>query len=115
TGLASGFGILLMLLLWFSAGYPGSDVSLWRYFGASLDWSVFIECSLAFLVGQPEARWSLVLRLSRRGNQAVACTRLSHIRPQIQETEGSQRAFVLGGDINRLNYSRFPDPFEHLG
>ncbi len=69
TRLASIFGILLMLLLWFSAGYPGPDVALWRYFGASLDWSVFIACFLAFIAGDPEAQWSLAPKLRRR--QAV--------------------------------------------
>jgi thiosulfate dehydrogenase [quinone] large subunit len=59
TRLASVFGILLMLLLWFSAGYPGAHVALWRYFGASLEWSVFVGCFAAFLVGEAEARWSL--------------------------------------------------------
>ncbi len=59
TRIASIFGILLMLLLWLSAGYPGSHVALWRYFGASLDWSVFIACFAAFLIGDAETRWSL--------------------------------------------------------
>lgn len=72
TRLASGFGILLMLLLWFSAGYPGPDVALWRYFGASLDWSVFIACFLAFIAGAPEARWSLASRLRQRRTLAKA-------------------------------------------
>jgi thiosulfate dehydrogenase (quinone) large subunit len=66
TRVASGFGILLMLLLWFSAGYPGPDVALWRYFGASLDWSVFIACFLAFIAGAPEAHWSLAPRFHGR-------------------------------------------------
>jgi hypothetical protein len=48
-----------MLLLWLSAGYPGAHVALWRYFGASLEWSVFVGCFAAFLVGEAEARWSL--------------------------------------------------------
>jgi uncharacterized membrane protein YphA (DoxX/SURF4 family) len=69
TRVASGFGILLMLLLWFSAGYPGPDVALWRYFGASLDWSVFIACFIAFLIGAPEQQWSLVPRLRARIGQ----------------------------------------------
>lgn len=72
TRLASVFGILLMLLLWFSAGYPGPGVAVWRYFGASLDWSVFIACFVAFLVGAPEAQWSLASRLRlRRAPPAV--------------------------------------------
>ena len=65
TRAASSFGILLMALLWASAGYPGPHVALWRYFGASLEWSVFIACFVAFLVGEPEARWSLMPYLRR--------------------------------------------------
>lgn len=63
TRIASGFGIVLMTLLWASAGYPRSHVALWRYFGASLEWSVFIACFIAFIIGEPEARWSLAPRL----------------------------------------------------
>jgi uncharacterized membrane protein YphA (DoxX/SURF4 family) len=59
TRAASLFGMLLMMLLWLSAGYPGPHVAPWRYFGASLDWSVFAACFAAFLIGEPEARWSL--------------------------------------------------------
>ena len=71
TRLASIFGILMMLLLWLSAGYPGPHVALWRYFGASLEWSVFAGCFAAFLIGEPEARWSLAARRkARRGSAA---------------------------------------------
>lgn len=63
TRVASVFGIALMSLLWLSAGYPGPHSALWPYFGASLDWSVFVACFVAFLVGEPEARWSLTSRL----------------------------------------------------
>jgi thiosulfate dehydrogenase [quinone] large subunit len=63
TRIASVFGILLMTLLWASAGYPGQHVALWQYFGASLQWSVFIACFAAFVIGEPEARWSLWPRL----------------------------------------------------
>ena len=65
TRTASGFGIVLMTLLWASAGYPGLHVALWRYFGASLQWSVFAACFAAFIIGEPEARWSLAPRLRR--------------------------------------------------
>jgi thiosulfate dehydrogenase (quinone) large subunit len=65
TRAASGFGIILMTLLWASAGYPGPHVALWRYFGASLQWSVFAACFTSFIVGEPEARWSLMWRLRR--------------------------------------------------
>jgi uncharacterized membrane protein YphA (DoxX/SURF4 family) len=63
TRVASVFGMLLMLLLWLSAGYPGPDVAIWRYFGASLDWSIFAGCFAAFLIGEPEMRWSLTAQL----------------------------------------------------
>lgn len=65
TRTASGFGIILMALLWASAGYPGPHVALWRYLGASLQWSVFIACFTAFLIGRPQARWSLMPRLKQ--------------------------------------------------
>jgi thiosulfate dehydrogenase (quinone) large subunit len=65
TRTASGFGIVLMALLWASAGYPGPHVALWHYLGASLQWSVFIACFAAFIIGKPEARWSLMPRLRR--------------------------------------------------
>lgn len=67
TRVASIFGMLLMMLLWLAGGYPGPHVALWRYFGASLDWSVFAACFAAFLIGEPEARWSLTPLL--RGKQ----------------------------------------------
>ena len=66
TRVASIFGIVLMMLLWLSAGYPGPHVALWRYFGASLEWSVFAGCFTAFLIGEPEARWSLASRRKAR-------------------------------------------------
>jgi thiosulfate dehydrogenase [quinone] large subunit len=72
TPAASVAGMLLMLLLWLSAGYPGPHVALWRYFGASLDWSVFATCFAAFLIGEPEARWSLTAYLRPRRNDRIA-------------------------------------------
>lgn len=71
TRVASVFGMLLMLLLWLSAGYPGPHVALWRYFGASLEWSVFAACFAALLIGEPEARWSLAPRLAARLRRAA--------------------------------------------
>lgn len=65
TRIASGFGVVLMALLWASAGYPGPHVELWRYFGASLQWSVFAACFTAFIIGEPEVRWSLMPPLRR--------------------------------------------------
>jgi thiosulfate dehydrogenase (quinone) large subunit len=62
---ASIAGLAFMLMLLFSSDYPGSGVPLWQYFGASLSHSVFALCFLAFIVGRPEAIWSLPVR---RGN-----------------------------------------------
>lgn len=62
TRAASTSGIVLMVLLWLSDGYPGPHAALWKYFGASLQWSVFIACFAAFIIGDPEARWSLAQR-----------------------------------------------------
>jgi thiosulfate dehydrogenase (quinone) large subunit len=70
TRTASCSGIVLMALLWASAGCPGPHVALWRYFGASLQWSVFIACFAAFILGKPEVRWSLMPRLCRWSRSA---------------------------------------------
>ena len=45
---ASVFGAIFMITLIFSANYPGPDVPLWRYFGASLEHSVFLLCFVTF-------------------------------------------------------------------
>jgi uncharacterized membrane protein YphA (DoxX/SURF4 family) len=66
TRVASLFGMVLMMLLWLSAGYPGPHVALWHYFGASLDWSVFAGCFATFFIGKPEMRWSLASWLRAR-------------------------------------------------
>jgi thiosulfate dehydrogenase [quinone] large subunit len=59
---ASGFGLLYMLSLLFSANYPGGNVSLWQYFGASLEHSVLALCFIAFLVGRADERLTVKLR-----------------------------------------------------
>ena len=56
---ASAFGFLYMLTLLFSSNYPGAQVAIWRYFGASLDHSVLALCFLAFLVGDSDEALSL--------------------------------------------------------
>jgi uncharacterized membrane protein YphA (DoxX/SURF4 family) len=71
TRTASGFGIMLMALLPASAGYPGPRVALWRFFGASLQWSVFAACFAAFIIGEPEARWSLMRACSADCSNAL--------------------------------------------
>jgi len=59
---ASGFGLLFMLSLLFSANFPGANAPLWQYFGASLEHSVLALCFLAFLLGNANARLSLLKR-----------------------------------------------------
>lgn len=56
---ASVFGLLLMISMWLSGGYPGPHAQFWMYWGASLDWSVFALCFAVLLFGRPEQRWSL--------------------------------------------------------
>jgi thiosulfate dehydrogenase (quinone) large subunit len=45
---ASICGAIFMVTLLLSANYPGPEVPFWRYFGASLEHSVFLLCFLAF-------------------------------------------------------------------
>jgi uncharacterized membrane protein YphA (DoxX/SURF4 family) len=56
---ASACGAVFMITLMLSANYPGPHVEFWRYFGASLEHSVFLLCFLAFLVSDPAQDWSL--------------------------------------------------------
>ena len=56
---ASVCGAIYMITLLFSANYPGSDVPLWRYFGHSLEHSVFLLCFVAFAVSNPAETLSL--------------------------------------------------------
>jgi len=55
---ASLGGLALMLLMLFSADYPGANAPFWQYFGASLDHSVFALCFVAFLIGRADEVWS---------------------------------------------------------
>jgi thiosulfate dehydrogenase [quinone] large subunit len=52
---ASLGGLVYMLLLLFSANYPGAQAPFWQYFGASLDHSVLALCFLTFLIGTPNS------------------------------------------------------------
>ena len=63
---ASLGGLVMMLLVLFSSHYPGAQVPLWRYFGASLDHSVLALCFLTFLIGKPDAVWAIRLGRSTR-------------------------------------------------
>jgi uncharacterized membrane protein YphA (DoxX/SURF4 family) len=56
---ASVCGAIFMVTLLLSANYPGPDVAFWRYFGASLEHSVFLLCFLAFILSDPAQDWSL--------------------------------------------------------
>jgi uncharacterized membrane protein YphA (DoxX/SURF4 family) len=56
---ASVCGAIFMMALLCSANYPGPDVALWRYFGASLEHSVFLLCFLTFAASNSAERWSL--------------------------------------------------------
>lgn len=56
---ASLAGLVYMLTLLFSANYPGANAPFWQYFGASLEHLVPALCFLTFLLGDPEARFSI--------------------------------------------------------
>jgi uncharacterized membrane protein YphA (DoxX/SURF4 family) len=56
---ASLCGLIFMLTLLFSSDYPGAAAQFWQYFGASLAHSVFALCFAAFLLGRPDAIWSV--------------------------------------------------------
>ena len=51
---ASLFGCALMLAMWLSGGYPGPHAAFWMYWGASLNWSVFVICFAVLAAGHPE-------------------------------------------------------------
>jgi thiosulfate dehydrogenase (quinone) large subunit len=62
--IASVFGAVFMITLLLSANYPGPNVPIWRYFGASLEHSVFLLCFITFMVSDsasaasiPATRW----------------------------------------------------------
>ena len=74
TCTASGFGITVMALLLALAGYSGPHVALWRLLCASRQWFVLITCFAAFIIGEPEPRWSLMSRLRRWLQQCLGGT-----------------------------------------
>jgi thiosulfate dehydrogenase (quinone) large subunit len=63
---ASVFGAIFMITLIFSANYPGPDVPLWRYFGASLEHSVFLLCFVTFALSDSAQVASLARNGARR-------------------------------------------------
>jgi len=63
---ASAFGLVYMLALLFSSNFPGPGSVLWQYFGAALDHLVLALCFAAFLLGRPDATWSVKSAIARR-------------------------------------------------
>ena len=70
---ASVFGAIFMITLLLSANYPGPNVPIWRYFGASLEHSVFLLCFVTFAVSDsasaasiPASRWWQASRRTTR-------------------------------------------------
>ena len=68
---ASVAGLIFMLTLLFSSGYPGAHAAFWQYFGASLSHSVFALCFVAFMLGRSDAVWS-VSRPRPKGSRTSA-------------------------------------------
>lgn len=74
---ASICGAIFMVTLLFSANYPGPHVPLWRYFGYSLEHSVFFLCFVTFALADAAAsvsitntRWWRSLRVGPRSSSA---------------------------------------------
>ena len=61
--IASVFGFILMILLWFSGGYPGANAAFWSYWAASENWTILALCFLVFIFGRTEEFWSVSNRL----------------------------------------------------
>jgi thiosulfate dehydrogenase [quinone] large subunit len=72
TRYASTAGLVYMLTLLFSANYPGAHAPFWQYFGASLEHLVPAICFGTFLLGDPEARFSVRLFFLRRNTAQAA-------------------------------------------
>jgi uncharacterized membrane protein YphA (DoxX/SURF4 family) len=63
---ASICGAVFMITLICSANYPGPNVPLWRYFGASLEHSVFLLCFVTFALSDSAAVASLARGRTRQ-------------------------------------------------
>ncbi len=63
---ASVFGAIFMITLIFSANHPGPDAPLWRYFGASLEHSVFLLCFVTFALSDSAEVASLARNRARQ-------------------------------------------------
>ncbi len=57
--LASIFGLILMLLLWFAGGYPGANAAFWTYWAASENWTILALCFIVMIFGRTEEVWTL--------------------------------------------------------
>jgi uncharacterized membrane protein YphA (DoxX/SURF4 family) len=68
---ASVFGAIYMMTLLFSSNWPGAQVPLWQYFGASLNHLVLALCFAAFALGEPQRAWALA-RSSARPRRAAS-------------------------------------------
>jgi len=64
---ASVFGCVFMLAMLFSSNYPGANVPLWRYFGASLQTNVLGMCFAACVIGESDRVLSVWRYLRKRG------------------------------------------------
>lgn len=64
---ASVFGCVFMVAMLFSSNYPGANVPLWRYFGASLQTNVLAMCFAAFVIGEADRVLSVWRYLRKRG------------------------------------------------
>jgi thiosulfate dehydrogenase [quinone] large subunit len=62
----SGFGLVYMLALLFSANYPGATAPGWEYFGASLEHLVLAMCFTAFVIGDPDRVLSIATAWRQR-------------------------------------------------
>lgn len=63
---ASIFGFILMIFIWFSAGYPPAGAAFWNYWAASLAWTMPALCFAALFLGRPEEVWSLAMVRKRQ-------------------------------------------------
>ncbi len=66
TRVASGCGLVYMLVLLFSSNYPGEHAQPWQYLGASLDHIVLAMCFAAFVLGDPDQALSVRTYLRHR-------------------------------------------------
>jgi thiosulfate dehydrogenase [quinone] large subunit len=68
---ASMFGVLYMLALLFSSGYPGPHAAFWQYFGGAGEHLVLALCFAAFALGRADQALSLRVYLRRRSSPGL--------------------------------------------